>query len=85
MALSSERIEEAKNQVLKGEASPIVYFMELHRMDEGILASYVGKWVWQVKRHFKPSVFKTLNEKVLQKYADAFGINVADLKNFKID
>lgn len=85
MQLINERIEDAKNQVLKGEASPILYFMELHRMDEGILASYVGKWVWQVKRHFKPNVFKSLNEKLLQKYADAFGISTADLKNFKID
>ena len=37
---------------------------------------------WRVKRHFKPRVFKKLSAKVLQKYADAFEISVAELKAF---
>lgn len=81
----NERIEDAKQQVLKGEVSPIAYFMELNRMDIGILASYVGKWQWQVKRHFKPNVFKSLSEKTLQQYASVFSISTENLKNFKID
>lgn len=81
----NERIENAKQQVLKGEVSPIAYFMELNRMDVGILASYVGKWQWQVKRHFKPSIFKSLSEKTLQQYASVFSISTENLKNFKID
>jgi len=81
----NERIEDAKQQVLKGEASPIAYFMELNRMDVGILASYVGKWQWQVKRHFNPNVFKNLSTKTLEKYAAVFSISVENLKNFKID
>ena len=81
----NERIEDAKQQVLKGEVSPIAYFMELNRMDVGILASYVGKWQWQVKRHFKPNVFKNLSTKTLEKYAAVFSISVENLKNFKID
>ncbi|RTY93922.1 hypothetical protein [Flavobacterium sp. GT3R68] len=78
-----ERIEQAKNEVKQGLASPIVYFMELHKMDWNILSSYVGMWKWRVKRHGKPSVFKTLNEGVLKKYAEAFQITTAELKNFK--
>lgn len=81
----NERIEDAKQQVLRGEVSPIAYFMELNRMDVGILASYVGKWQWQVKRHFKPNVFKNLGTKTLEKYAAVFSISVENLKNFKID
>ena len=81
----NERIEDAKQQVLKGEVSPIAYFMELNRMDVGILASYVEKWQWQVKRHFKPNVFKNLGTKTLEKYAAVFSISVENLKNFKID
>lgn len=81
----NERIEDAKQQVLKGQVSPIAYFMELNRMDVGILASYVGKWQWQVKRHFKPRVFKNLSTKTLEKYAAVFSISVENLKNFKID
>lgn len=79
----NERIAFAKQQVLNGEVSPIVYFMEFNKMDLGILASYVGKWKWSVKRHFKPNVFKSLNDSMLQKYAEAFNISIAELKNFK--
>jgi hypothetical protein len=77
----NERIANAKEQVVKGEVSPIVYFMEVNKMDLNILASYVGYWKWRVKRHFKPSVFAKLNDKTLQKYADAFDISIAELKN----
>jgi hypothetical protein len=79
----NERIAIAKSQVKNGEASPIVYFMELEKMDPVILASYVGMWKWRVKRHFKPKVFEGLSDRILQKYAAAFNISIADLKNFK--
>jgi len=81
----NERIAEAKMQVETGEASPICYYMELNKMDLTILASYVGLWKWRVKRHFKPGVFAKLNDKILKKYADAFDISVAELKNIKTD
>jgi hypothetical protein len=38
-------------------------------------------WKWRVKRHFKPTVFAKLNDKILKKYADAFAISVDQLKN----
>lgn len=78
-----ERVEEAKKRVLNNETSPLEYYMELHKMDIPILASYVGFWQWQVKRHFKPSVFRKLNSKKLQKYADVFEISIEELKNIK--
>lgn len=77
----NERIAEAKQQVLNGEVSPIVYFMEVNKMDLTILSSYVGFWKWRVKRHFKPSIFAKLNDKILQKYADTFEISIEELKN----
>lgn len=79
----NERIELAKQQVKNGERSPIFYFMEVNKMDTEILSSYVGFWKWRVKRHFKPNVFSKLNDKILQKYANAFGIAISELKNFK--
>ncbi|TDO83802.1 hypothetical protein EV143_101244 [Flavobacterium chryseum] len=81
----NERIADAKQQVLNGELSPICYYMEVNKMDLTILASYVGLWKWRVKRHFKPDVFAKLNDKTLQKYADAFEISVQELKNIKTD
>jgi len=82
MALINERIEEAKHNVAKNIASPISYFMELNKMDVQVLAAYVNKWQWTVKRHFKPNTFKKLSDSTLKKYADTFGISVDELKNF---
>ncbi|WDF47145.1 hypothetical protein PQ459_01380 [Chryseobacterium sp. KACC 21268] len=82
MALINERIEEAKQNVAKNILSPIIYFMELNKMDLQVLAAYVGKWQWTVKRHAKPNIFKKLSDSTLKKYADTFGISVDELKNF---
>jgi len=73
----NERIEKAKTNVLNNQASPIEYYMEVHKMDLPILASYVGMWKWRVKRHFKPTVFKKLSTKILNKYATGFDISIA--------
>ena len=75
-----ERVEVAKQLVLDQKASPILYYMELNKMDISILASYVGLWGWQIKRHFKPEKFNKLSAKVLHKYAEAFNISVEQLK-----
>ena len=79
----NKRIEDAKNRVLKNQTSPIEYYMELHKMDLPILASYVGLWKWRVKRHFKPKVFKKLSQKTLQKYANVFEISIDQLKHIE--
>lgn len=79
----NERVEKAKNKVLNKEASPIEYYMELHKMDLNILKSYVGFFSWQVKRHFNPKNFNKLSNKVLQKYADVFDISIEQLKNIE--
>lgn len=80
-----ERAEEARLKVQNGEISPICYYMELNKMDLTILAGYVGMWKWRVKRHFKPAIFAKLSDKILQKYAEAFEISIAELKNIKTD
>lgn len=77
----NERTENAKQRVLNNTTSPIEYYMELHKMDLPILASYVGLWQWRVKRHFKPKIFNKLSHRMLQKYADVFDISIDQLKN----
>ncbi len=78
-----ERSEEARLAVKNGEKSPIFYFKELKLMDFTILSSYTGFWKFTIKRHMKPSVFKSLSDKKLSKYASAFEISLNELKNFK--
>ena len=79
-----ERIAKARQQVLNGEASPLLFFMEYRLMDIGILSDYTGYWKWQIKRHLKPEMFNRLSEKRLQKYADAFNVKVDELKTMTV-
>lgn len=82
MLVLQERIDHARNQVRIGEASPIVYFMELQRMDWQILSDYTGIWKWRIKRHAKPAVFARLNSRILAKYAEAFDLDVEELRDY---
>jgi hypothetical protein len=79
-----DRVKAAMKRVQDGEASPILYYMELKLMDIPILAAYTRFWKWQVKRHLKAGPFSKLSQKALQKYADAFDVKVEDLKSMNI-
>lgn len=78
----SEALKETEAAVQAGQLSPIAYYMQKSLMDVAILASYVGRWQWTVKRHMKPCVFAKLSERTLAKYAEVFNISVAELKTF---
>jgi hypothetical protein len=75
------QLQEEKILVQENKVSPISYYMKKNRMDIPILASYVSMWQWRVKRHLKPTVFKSLSDSILKKYADAFNISIEELKN----
>lgn len=77
-----EALAETKEKVMNGELSPVAYYMEKCLMDVGLLAKYVGKWKWQVKKHLKPNGFKKLDNSLLEKYAEVFEIKVDELINF---
>ncbi|PLY09936.1 MAG: hypothetical protein C0626_07685 [Arcobacter sp.] len=78
--LEKECLEDINNNI----ASPIKYFMYKNRMDLPTLASAVGMFSFRVKRHLRMEIFKKLNNKTIQKYADAFSIEIEELKDFKI-
>lgn len=80
-----ERINAARQKVLNNEASQVLFFMEKRLMDMTTIAAYTGFWKWQIKRHMKPSVFKKLSDKKLQRYADAFNVSVEDFINMKVN
>lgn len=85
LAQAWEEIELQLQAVLQdvhnGVKSPVAYYMVRERMDIGILAAYIGKWQWQVKRHLKPGVFSKLSLQMLERYAAVFNISVGELKN----
>jgi hypothetical protein len=78
--LFNDRIEEARQKVLSGKVSPIVYYMEKILADPLNLSMMAGISSWRVKWHFRPKVFARLSDKTLQKYAEAFNITVEQLK-----
>ncbi len=78
--LFNERIEEARQKVIAGKASPVVYYMEKILADPMGLSMMAGIPIWKVKLHFKPWFFARLSEKTLGKYAEAFNITVEQLK-----
>ena len=77
-----ETLAETEAKVRAGLLSPIPYFMQKNLMDTALLARYIGKWQWQVKRHFKPDVFKHIDTVTLDKYASIFNITTDELNNF---
>ncbi len=79
-----EKINAAKESVLRNEASPILFFMEKNIMNAAILSSYTGFFKWQIKRHLKPAVFKKLSTKKLSKYAEVFNVSVDELKTMNV-
>ena len=74
---------DAKNRALRGEASPIEFFLYRRLMDLPSLARAMGLAKWRVRRHLKAKVFKRLNTALLQRYADLFRIDLTALTHFK--
>jgi hypothetical protein len=73
---------EAAARVRRNETSPIEYYMHKNWMDTLTLAQAMDLYGWQVKRHFRPDVFKKLSDKRLADYARLFRVSVNTLKNF---
>lgn len=77
-----EKVEQVRQQVLAGELSPIAYYMEKSMMDLRLLADYAGFPRRKVRRHLKPDRFNKLDDQILVRYAETFGITVEMLRNF---
>lgn len=75
-----EKIERIADDVRAGRASPLAFHMATFHMDAGLLAAHAGTWSWRVRRHMRPEVFARLPDRILQRYADAFGIELSALK-----
>jgi len=80
-----ENIKYALEEVEKGNKSPIFFFMYKNIMDVKILAEYTGFWVFSVKRHLKPNVFKKLPNSKLENYREVFKLDsINDLVEFDV-
>ena len=72
--------EDARQRVAAGQTSALEYHMHKARMDLPLLAQTTGIWQWLIRRHFRPAIFAGLSTDLLQRYAEAMGLSVTQLK-----
>lgn len=77
-----ERLEaEALEAWQAGRVSVIQYLMYHHRLDVPGLAQATGLCQWRIRRHLRPVVFVRLPPRILQRYAEVFGMTWQQLKD----
>lgn len=76
-ALADQALARAK----AGQSSSLEFWMYEKRMDVVVLAQSTGIWQWRVRRHLQAARFTKLSAKLINTYADALGISVAQLKS----
>jgi len=73
--------EDARQRALRGETSTLEYHMFRLRMDVPTLAQATGLWRWRVRRHLTPQGFAHLSPALLERYAEALGLSVAQIQS----
>ncbi len=71
--------DEAWQRAQSGQSSPLEVHMYDCRMDLPLLAAAAGLWQWRVRRHFHPRRFARLPRHILERYAEALGMDIDTL------
>ena len=74
-------VESARQKVLAGKASPLLYYLKKNIMTVSMVAGYAGTFGILVRLHMIPFFFNKLSKKKLEKYAYTFRISVEELTN----
>jgi hypothetical protein len=72
-------VEAARQKVIAGKASPVLYYLKKNIMNVPMVAGYMGTLSVIVRLHMLPFVFNKLGRKTLEKYAYTFRITVEEL------
>lgn len=75
-----QQAADAWRQARAGGLAPLAYHMFNARMDLVVLAQASGLFRWQVKRDLQPHRFARLKPARLQRYADALGMSIDELR-----
>jgi hypothetical protein len=78
-----DEVEEARQKVLAGKASPLLYHIKKNIMTHSMVASYASTFSFMVKLHCHPYFFNKLSRKTLEKYAYTFRITVEALTDIE--
>lgn len=74
--------KELKEQLEKGEISPVYYYMIMLEFGKGDLASRVGISKRRLRKHCNMGAFERISLKMLKRYADAFDVPVSNMLHF---
>ena len=74
------RRKDAWRRASAGATSPLEYYMHHRRMDVSLLAQTTGFSRWRIRRHFRPAVHARLPDRVLARYGEALGLDLATLR-----
>ena len=80
LELLQQQQADAWQQAQSGGMSPLAYYMVYRRMDVALLAQTSGFFQWRIRRHFRPSVYVGLSDKILSRYGEALGLDITVLK-----
>lgn len=78
--INEDRLD-AWQRVQQGGTSSLEFHMYNRRMDIALLAQTSGLFKWRIRRHFKPKVFLSLSEKILDRYCEALNLSKKQLLN----
>jgi len=76
--------ETSLKQLVNNEISPIAFYIILRQMTPADAAARIGISTAQVKKHMTPKFFGTMKLDTAKKYADVFGVPVANLFQISI-
>lgn len=79
----NNEVEDARQKVIEGKASPVLYYIKKNIMDVSMVASYVGTLGFMVRLHTRPFFFNKLSKKTLEKYAYTFRISVEEFTDIE--
>ncbi|WP_412480155.1 hypothetical protein [Azonexus sp. IMCC34839] len=72
--------EDARARCIAGLTSPLEVHMHRARLDVPMLAQATGLWQWRIRRHFRPEIFARLSPALLERYGEAMGLSIEQLK-----
>ena len=75
----SKQEKALREQLKKGEISPVYYYLIMQEFGEGDLASRAGVSLRKLRKHYKMEYFSKLKLIQLKKYAEAFDIPIVKM------
>lgn len=73
-----------KEQLEKGEISPVYYYLIMQSLGEGDLASRMKISKRKLRKHFQMEHFVKMSLATLKRYADVFDIPVSSMLHFMV-